>query len=102
VGVWVEVNQLEERAVIRNKGFSVKDLTPRQVEVLIMIGKGMSYNAAAAKLRNKGADDGRRISWRTVETYAIQIRDLMDCPFSPTKALMIYYQTHREELENAA
>ena len=86
------------------KEFQVRDLTPRELEVLVLVGKGYSYGKVARMLQNKATDreGGEGVSRRTVEQYAARIRDLMEVPLSPAKALMIYYQSHREELEKAA
>ncbi len=86
---------------------SVSDLTPRQIDVVILIGRDdLRYQAAAAKMRNRGMrwtetefDDLPTISPRTVQQYAAEIRDLIGSDDVPTRALRQFYQQNREELE---
>ena len=80
----------------------VSVLTPREKEVLVLIGEGNTYTEAARKLRNKAAEakgeEDRPISPRTVELYAAQIRTKLGIPLPPLRALILFYQRNREEL----
>ena len=83
-------------------------LTPRQIEVLLLIGgEGLTYKAAAARMENKliKARAGmrqRKISHRTVRQYAKEIRTIIGSELSPIRALTVFYYEHRDELERAA
>ena len=83
------------------------DLTPRQREVVILIGKHrLSYKAAAKQLENLLSCDpgqcGDHISWHTVRQYAVQIRDLMGSRLSPRDALTALYWEYRKSFDHAA
>lgn len=83
-------------------------LTPRQLEVVILIGgRGLSYKAAAARMVNKLIKEraGRgqpKISYRTVRQYATEIRDLIGSGRSPIRALTAFYYQHESEIEARA
>lgn len=69
------------------------DLSPRQCEVLRLIGRdALSYAAAARQLD---------ISPRTVEAHAVRIRDLTFPKRNPRDACTLFYWQHRELVEAA-
>ena len=83
-------------------------LTPRQLEVLILIGgQGLSYKSAASRMVNKlikkrvGLDQPK-ISYRTVRQYATEIRDIIGSGLSPIRALTTFYYQHESEIEERA
>ena len=83
-------------------------LTPRQIEVVLLIGgEGLTYKAAAGRMDNKlfKARFGRKhpkISHRTVRQYAKEIRDIIGSALSPIRALTMFYYEHKEALEKVA
>lgn len=85
-----------------------EDLTPRQLEVLLLVGRdGLRYKEAARRLPNLNAwgkmrRAGVTVSWRTVKHYATEIRDLSGRDGDPKAVLKDLYYEWREELEEAA
>lgn len=74
-------------------------LTPRMIEVIILVGRDrLSYKAVAKQLERKQHGNGK-ISHRTVEKYAEEIRDMIQSRLAPRDALTAYYWRHAEELE---
>jgi len=65
----------------------LEDLTRREREVLNLIGKGYSYGQTARLLEP-------RISSRTVERYATNIRDKIGTDLPPLRAVIAFY--HRQ------
>lgn len=73
-------------------------LTPRMIQVIILVGRDrLSYKAVAKRLERKNGDG--KISHRTVEKYAEEIRDMIQSRLAPRDALTAYYWRHAEELE---
>lgn len=73
-------------------------LTPRMIEVIILVGRDrLAYKAVAKRLERKNGDG--KISHRTVEKYAEEIRDMIQSRLAPRDALTAYYWRHVEELE---
>ncbi len=90
-------------------GASVAELTPRQLDVVVLIGRDdLSYQAAARQMRNRNLrrmadslDELPTVSPRTVEQYACQVRDAIGSTDIPTRALRAFYQAHREAIHQA-
>lgn len=88
-------------------GVGVAELTPRQLDVLILIGRDdLSYAAAARQMRNRNLrrmadrlDELPTISPRTVQQYAAELRDLIGSTDVPTRALRAFYQCNQKEIE---
>lgn len=86
---------------------TVSELTPRQLDVVVLIGRDdLSYQAAARMLRNRNLrrmadrlDELPTISPRTVQQYASEVRDLIGSTDVPTRALRAFYQANQEEIE---
>ncbi len=88
-----------ETMTVSERKSSVELLTPRQLEVLIVIGRErLSYKRAATQLEHR-FDKGRGISYQTVRQYAKEIYALLDGTGSPREFLIEFYWIHREELE---
>ena len=74
-------------------------LTPRQREVVRLVGGwGLSYKRAAAQLPHRHVE-GVTISPRSVAQYAQQIRDAMDSPLRPRDALHALYRERPEDFD---
>jgi len=77
----------------KGESISVEDLTRREREVLILIGRGCSYGETARRLKPK-------ISSRTVERYATQIRDKIGSSLPPLRAVILFYHENRGHFED--
>ncbi len=69
------------------------DLTPRQLQVVLLLGPGKkTYKAAAREMKNQNLQRlGERapsISWRTVEQHAREVRDLVGLDLPPMRAVV--------------
>jgi DNA-binding NarL/FixJ family response regulator len=74
-------------------------LTPRQREVVRLVGgRGWSYKRVASELRHHHAA-GRTLSTRTIEEYSRQIRDAIGSPLRPRDALHELYRSSPEAFD---
>lgn len=79
--------------------FSVRSLSPRYREVVVLVGgERLSYKAAAKRLANLHRQDEANISHHTVRQYSREIRDLVGCDLSPRDCLTELYWSNRAEL----
>lgn len=80
----------------------VSALTPRQREVVVLIGRyRLSYKQAARRMAHRYMGD-RTVSPETVRDHAQTIRDRLRSPLSPRDAVTELYWMHRDEFEQAA
>ena len=80
---------------------SVADLTPREREVVLLIGgMGLSYRAAARHMGH-WFQGKRTISEGTVRQYAVRIAKKVGSDRPPRRALWEFYSDHRDEFDSA-
>jgi len=85
---------VKEPPQVRRWDDLVSRLTPRQREVVILVGRHrLSYKGAARRLENRYRE-GEHLTPQTVRQYANQIRDAMESPLSPRDALTELYWVH--------
>ena len=96
---------IERKKQLQGRGRKLPfKLTPREREVVLLIGRDLlSYKAAAKRLVNRNQSrfgrEARSISWRSVERYATRIRDRVGSELTPTRALRELYLEHMPILE---
>jgi len=80
----------------------VNDLTPREREVVVLIGRDqLAYKAAARRMAHRYRN-GERISEHTVREYARTIQRRVGSRLPPRAALTELYWSHRSQFDGAA
>lgn len=81
---------------------TVDDLTPRQRQVVVLIGgRRLSYKAAARLLTHR-YHEGAHVSPGTVRQYANDIRHRIQSPLPPRDALTVFYGANKDRLDEVA